>query len=189
MALDRDRRVLVLPLGDHVRIYLGREPRPLRPGSFGYAPPDAATRVTEVDSFGISGEVIEVPGETGTVVRYRFSILNDGPISVTITRIGLPAADQIGMAVTRFPVRVIPDVSARDDSGTLPPFEPWHPFTMEPGQEAAIEMEATNEGGCTPIETGMYWWTEEIRFSVFGIPRETSFEQNVEMRFVGVEGC
>jgi hypothetical protein len=90
--------------------------------------------------------------------------------------------------VTRYPVRVVPDVWKPGYQG-LPPFEPWRPFRLAAGGEAVIEMEATQERGCIERNASLGWNSEPVGFSVFGIPRQTDFTPNVEVRFVGTEPC
>jgi hypothetical protein len=65
-----------------------------------------------------------------------------------------------------------------------------HPFVLRPGQEADIEMEVRFDSRiCLPRGTSSGWWPETIRFSVFGIPRETTFESNLDVRVVGARDC
>jgi hypothetical protein len=162
---------------------------PFSPGSIGFAPPRHVSRVIEVDAFDRTGRVFVVRTSGPSVIRYRFSIRNDGPVAITIGRIGLTRSDQEDIVITRFPVRLIPDLWRRNGDPRLPSFEPWHPFTLQPDQEAAIEMEATLKQPCLERGTHLSWWSEEISFSILGIPRTETFESDLEVRFVGTGAC
>jgi hypothetical protein len=163
---------------------------PLVAGNFpAFAPADPALRMKDVEAFGVSRRILSVEVQRGDRFSYRFSIRNNGPVGITVTRIGSSRFDQQGNVVTRYPVRVIPDVWIRDGRGTLPAFEPWHAFSLRPGQEAIVEMEATYERGCIERGGTLGWYVEPVAFSVYGLPRETNFVTGAEVRFLGTEGC
>ena len=144
-------------------------------------------RVTEVNALGAEGRVFTVPTHGATRFRYTFSIVNDGPISVTITGIGSPGEPRSEL-FTR-PVRIVPNEQMPGPDGNIV-YEPWHPFVLRPGKEAGIEMEVIfRPAYCLDRGTALSWWPETITYSVFGIPRQTTFESNLEVRIVGTENC
>jgi hypothetical protein len=145
-------------------------------------------RVTEVNALGAEGRVFTVPTNGATQFRYTFSIVNDGPVAAKIEGVGLPFSAQIG-EIRRRPVRVIPDEQTPGPDGNLV-YEPWHAFVLRPGKEAGIEMEVIfRPAYCLDRGTALSWWPETITYSVFGIPRQTTFESNLEVRIVGTENC
>jgi hypothetical protein len=104
---------------------------PFIPGTRGYSPQDPRMRTSDVSVFGVNGRVFTVPTSDPTHFRYTFSIVNDGPIAVTITGVGSPV-DEPPAALTTHPVRVIPDERSPGPDGDLV-YEPWHPFVLRPG--------------------------------------------------------
>jgi hypothetical protein len=118
----------------------------------------------------------------GAPFTYAFSIHNDGPVSITVTSIGLPMQEQRGDMVTRVAKWVDPDPYDRHNV-----HEPFHAFTLEPGAEANVWMEATvthceGDGGT------MSWSSEPIVFRVFGLTRSTYFTPDSAIGFVGGRG-
>jgi hypothetical protein len=118
--------------------------------------------------------------------RYRLSIHNEGPIAVRIEHIGslrseLPAALRI------VPVKVIPDLSASNDYYS---FEPWHPFVLRPGDDAAIEMLLTYDNDiCFPKGDSESMWPLPVNYRVLGVSRQTQFEVDPDVHVVGTEDC
>ncbi len=148
---------------------------------------DERIRVTDVDALGASGRLFEFQASGPTSFVYTFSISNAGPVGVTIHGIGPPVEEQQG-EITRRPVRLVEDETLLDDGELI--YERWHPFVLRPGQEADIEMEVRFDPGiCLSRDTSLGWWPETIRFSVLGIPRETTFRSNLEVRLVGTREC
>ena len=161
---------------------------PFIPGSRGYGPQDPRIRVTEVDALGTSGRVYDFPAGGPARFRYTFSIVNDGPVAVTIEGVGPPIAEQTS-EITRRPVRVIPDERTPGPDGNLV-YTAWHPVVLAPGGEAGIEMELTFDPRvCVERGSRFSAWPETIRYSVFGIHRTTTFESDLEVRIVGSERC
>lgn len=159
---------------------------PFVPGFRGYAPQDQRIRVIDVDGLGASGQVFEMPVSGETRFRYRFSIANDGPVAIRIDDVGGELRDEVRLE----PVRVTPDLTRITAADADSAFDAWDPFVLQPGRHAAIEMEVTfRPGACLAQGTSLVWWPETIAFSVFGIPRETPFESNLEVRIVGTEDC
>ena len=157
---------------------------PLEQGSFGFGTSRSGVRQIDVDSFDISGVVFEVPVGREGRFRYRFSIRNDGPFAVTIRKIGY--ADPVGSnsRFERRAVRLVTDASA----GTASPFGRWHTFSLEPGREALIEMEAVYHGRCMQRGDAVWWNMEPVTFSILGVTRHEEIGVGVEVRFVGM-GC
>jgi hypothetical protein len=131
---------------------------------------------------GVSGRILEVPVSGPTRFRYRFSILNDGPVAVRIDTVDAATKGEVRLR----PFRAIPDLSVLRDGRWV--FEPWHPFILRPGHDATIEMEVSfRPRSCLPRSTTLMWWPETIGFSVLGFARATTFESNVEVHIVGTQ--
>jgi hypothetical protein len=156
---------------------------PLARGSIGYAPPAGVdAKVVDV-SYAIADAplIFRIPAVTGMTFRYRFSIRNDGPVAITIRDVGIPV-ERTGNVVNRHPVRVMTNAYA---TPTGSPWIAFQPFTLAPGQEGAIEMEATLHG-C--VEDMLGWGDEEMTYTVFGISRHVMFVPDVELTLVGGPG-
>lgn len=161
-------------LANHVPIVQGSS-------LFGTARSDV--RQIEIDAFDLSGYVFEVPTGRAATFRYRFSIRNDGPFAVTIRHVA--AHDGDGPArVTRRAVRI----DTAPLSGPIA-YQPWHPFTLDPGDEATLEMQATYEGMCMARGDALSWNREPVTFSVLGVTRHEDVMVGVEVRFVGTGDC
>ena len=143
--------------------------------------------VTDVDALGASGRLFEFRALIPSTFVYTFSISNAGPVAVTIEGFGPPVQEQQG-EIARMPVRLVEDEALLDDGELI--YERWHPFVLRPGQEADIEMEVRFDPRiCLSRDTSLVWWPETIRFSVFGVQREATFESNLEVRVVGTRDC
>jgi hypothetical protein len=157
---------------------------PFTAGHILYGARDDRIGETDVDAIGVSGRLLEVPVSGPTRFRYRFSILNRGPVAVRIATVDAASKGE----VTLRPVRAIPDLAVVRDGRWV--FEPWHPFTLQPGHDATIEMEVGfRPRSCLPRGTTLTWWPETIGFSVLGVARTTTFESNVEVHIVGTQDC
>ena len=157
---------------------------PLGQGSFRFGTLRSDVRQLEIDAFDVSGVVFEVPVGREARFRYRFSIRNDGPFAVTIRQIGDTGPWGGDSRLGRRAVGVVADAYA----GTRSPFERWHAFSLAPGREALIEMEAFYRGRCIERDSSVSWDMEPVTFSVLGITREDFVPVGVEVRFVGT-GC
>jgi hypothetical protein len=161
---------------------------PFTPGSRLWHAQDERIRVTDVDALGTSGRLFEFRSSVPASFVYTFSISNAGPVAVTILAVGPPVEEQEGHEITRRPVRLVEDETLLDGGELI--YERWHPFVLRPGQEADIEMEVRFDPRiCLSRDTSLTWWPETIRFSVFGLRRETTFESNLEVRVVGTRDC
>jgi hypothetical protein len=160
---------------------------PFTDGSRLWHAQDERIRLTDVDALGASGRLFEFQASGPASFIYTFSISNDGPFAVTIQGVGPPVQEQTA-EVTRRPLRVVEDEKLLDGGDLI--YELWHPFVLRPGQQADIEMEVRfDPRNCLRRGDSFGWWPETIRFSVFGIPRETTFESNLEVRVVGTRDC
>ena len=157
---------------------------PLEQGNFGFGTSRSDVRQIDIDSFDISGVVFEVPVGREGRFRYRFSIRNDGPFAVTIRQIGSSGPWGSDSRLGRRAVGLVSDASV----GTASPFDRWHTFSLAPGREALIEMEAVYHGRCMQRGDAVSWNIEPVTFSVLGITREDFVPVGVEVRFVGT-GC
>jgi hypothetical protein len=148
---------------------------------------DERIRVSDVDALGATGRLFEFPASGPSRFVYTFSIWNAGPVAVTIEGVGPPVEEQEG-EITWRPVRLVEDETLLEDGELI--HEPWHPFVLRPRQQADIEMEVRfDPETCLSRDTSLVWWPETIRFSVFGLQRETRFESNLEVRVVGTRDC
>jgi hypothetical protein len=172
--------LLGLPVGS---IWIANDV-PIEQGSFGFGTLRSDVRQIDIDSFDISGVVFEVPVGREARFRYRFSIRNDGPFAVTIRQIGDTGPWGGDSRLGRRAVGVVADAYA----GTASPFERWHAFSLPPGGEALIEMEASYRGRCIDRDSSISWNVEPMTFSILGITREDFVPVGVEVRFVGT-GC
>lgn len=68
-------------------------------------------------------------------------------------------------------------------------FQPWHTFTLAPGDEAVIEMEAVYRGRCLTDGDALVWNREPVTYSILGFPRHDDVMVGVEVRFVGSGDC
>jgi hypothetical protein len=157
---------------------------PLVQGSSGFGTLRKDVREIDVEAFDITGHVFEVPVGRLARFRYEFSIRNNGPFSVTIEDVGAQASGG-SSRLGRRAIRVIPDAYEGPRSG----YERWHPFSLAPGHEATIEMEAIYRGRCVLRNTAMSWSWEPVTYSILGIPRHDDVMVGVEVRFVGTGDC
>jgi hypothetical protein len=129
-----------------------------------------------------------LPTDGATRFRYTFSIVNDGPVAVTIRGAGSPLDGPHSEVFTR-PVRVIPDERTRGRTATSCTSRGTR-SSSSPEKEAGIEMQVTFRPTiCLDGTTTLGIWPEPIRFSVFGIPRETTFESDLEIHITGTKPC
>jgi hypothetical protein len=149
--------------------------------SFGTRRPDVTE--IDVDAFDISGHVFKVPVGRDARFRYEFSIRNDGPVSVVIEDVGAQGGGG-SSRLGRRAVLVLPD--AHEGPRT---YGRWHPFSLAPGQEATIQMEAVYEGRCLERDSGMTWNSEPVTYSVLGLTRHEDIMVGVEVRFLGSGDC
>jgi hypothetical protein len=157
---------------------------PFRPGHIVYHALDTRISTTDISALGAEGRVYLFHASGPARFRYRFTILNDGPVAVRILSLDRSAGAEVQLR----PVRVIPDLSVVEDGRWR--YEPWHPFPLRPGRDATIEMEVMfTPRSCLDRGTLLGWWPETIRYSVFGIHRTTTFESAAEVRIVGTERC
>ena len=154
---------------------------PLTHGSIGYRPIGVKAQLVDV-SYALTDppQIFRVQAVTGMTFRYRFAIANAGPVAITIKDVGLPE-ERSGDVVNRRPVRVMTNAYA---GPTGSPWIGFRPFTLAPGQEGGIEMQATLTGCLTNAST-ISWGEEEITFSVFGLTRHETFTPDIVMALVG----
>jgi hypothetical protein len=152
---------------------------PLTRGSIGWAPPkNIAVKVVDVSwALPDAPRIFKIDATAGVAFRYRFSIANEGPVPVRIEDVGTSDEHSAPM-IPRRPVRVMLDPYATPD-GT--PWISFRPFTLSPGQEAAIEMQVDVSHPCYAAGTSASWSSEDMTYSVFGITRHAVFATNVEI--------
>jgi len=123
----------------------------------------------------------------GTTFTYGFVIANNGPVAVTIVAIGEPFENDQHMAVRRMPVAYRPNMQgARDTTSGWLPFKP---FTLQPGTDAGIRMQAT-AGTCIPVASSLSFGVESITYRVFGFTRHLDwFQPNIQIDLLGQRGC
>jgi len=162
---------------------------PLERGSVRYriTDPALAVSVRDVDALGVSGTIQTVETHPGQTFTYRFSIRNEGRISVQIVDVGGETSH--GSIVTRRAVRMRPDVSAGPDPTTG--FEPFAPFTLGAGDEAAVEMLVTvGANACfqRPGQPYLGWYLESVTYKVLGMARHTWLDTGSEIRVTSAPG-
>jgi hypothetical protein len=157
---------------------------PLEQGSFGFGTLRSDVRQIDIDAFDVSGVVFEVPVGREGRFRYRFSMRNDGRFAVTIRQIGFTGPWGGDSRLGRRAVGFVADAYA----GARSPFERWHAFSLAPGREALIEMEAVYHGRCMQRGDAVSWSWEPVTFSILGVTRHEDVLVGVEVRFVGT-GC
>jgi hypothetical protein len=87
-----------------------------------------------------------MPYIDGAPIRWGFSILNDGPLPVTVT--GVEGRDSIGpLGNVSFLVSRGDATYAREIPG---PLDPMHPFTLAHGEQAIIVLRAVLSGCSVP---------------------------------------
>ena len=152
---------------------------PLATGSFGYTPLGVKARLVDVGyALPDPPRIFRIQAVTGMTFRYRFSIRNDGPVAITIKDVGV-SEERSGDLVNRRPVRVMTNAYA---GPTGSPWISFRPFTLAPGQEGAVEMQATLTG-C--VDGTISWGQEEITYSVLGITRHEMFTPDIVVALFG----
>jgi hypothetical protein len=158
---------------------------PLHRGSVGYGMEDHRVEATQhhVDAFGVSGTVIEVEAPPEQVFTYRFSLRNDGPLPVTILALG-----SVDGPIHIEAVEVRPELIGTEVANVSKGFEPFAPFTLSAGHEAAItaEVNVTDEY-CADIGGYSSWSTVPITYRLLGITRHSDLQTGVEIRMVGTK--
>jgi hypothetical protein len=162
---------------------------PLVQGSLGFSTDRADVKMVDVDAFDMRGTVFTVPTGRRATFRYRLSISNSGPVAVRIDSIGTSDGSVGEGSLTRSAVEVIPDPWRTGGTVGYTSEEPWHPFTLAPGREAVVVMEATYDGRCMGRGNDVSWYWEPLTFSVFGVSRHDIVEAGVEVRFTGDGSC
>jgi hypothetical protein len=119
-----------------------------------------------------------IPSYKGLTFTYRFSIWNHGPVPITITRFGIPNSEQVD-GLTKVPVAIYPDVYTDPSVGGA--WEPVRPVTLQPRQEAGVEMRVT----LTKCWSDVKWNRVPVTFTVYGIERHVFAPMNVQIDLVG----
>lgn len=162
---------------------------PLTPGSSLFGPaPDQITFPTpaptvgsvNVDAFGTTGVVLEIPARPSMRFTYLVSIRNDGPVSVEIRDVGQGSSSEgLDRHVVAF----------HADRATTHRLVPFHPFTLVPGEEATLEMGVrVPRNICIPKDGWTSWWSEHVTFRLFGLlgfTRHADVDTRTEIRLVG----
>jgi hypothetical protein len=149
------------------------------------APEGVSATVTRIDWLGAPPNVqsIHIPAQKGLTFDYRFSIWNHGPVSITVTQLGVPLDEQQGDGVTEVPVSINPDVYAYPPGGT---WEPVRPVTLQPRQMMAVEMRVTVTS-CMDRGAVTRWNSIPVSFTMFGIHRHVLAPTNVQINLVGTQ--
>jgi hypothetical protein len=163
---------------------------PLAHGSVSYRITDPALHVTvrTVEALGVSGTIQTVETRPDQTFTYRFSIRNQGRVPVQIVDVGGDTAH--GLIVTRRAIRMKPDLFADPNPSTG--FEPFAPFTLGSGKEAAIEMLVTvGNNACfdDPGQPYIGWYLESIDYKVLGITRRSWLDTGSEIRVTSAPGA
>ena len=162
---------------------------PLVQGSLGLRTDRDDVKMVRVDAFDMRGTVFTVPTGRTAAFSYRLSISNSGPVAVRIDDIGTSDGTDGEGSLTRRAIEVIPDPWRSGGTVGYTSEEPWHPFTLSPGREAVVVMEAVYDGRCMGRRDSVTWYWEPVSFSVLGVPRTDIIEAGVEVRFTGDGSC
>jgi hypothetical protein len=157
---------------------------PLGRGSFGSGIQDPRVKASAryVDAFGASGLINTIKVEKGTTFTYQVSIGNRSLVPVTIEDVGMTEA-----AVTTRVVAV--NTHPYENGGPSRGFVPFTAFRLDPKQEAIIEIEVrVGQDGCTGSSGNLYWFTEPVTYSIFGITRHSYVETGTEIRLEWIQG-
>jgi hypothetical protein len=179
--------VLILIAGAAAGIVIVSNYQPFHAGYRQYGPPSGVSAtVTRIDWLDAPPNVQEfrIPAKKGLTFDYRFSIWNHGPVPITLTRVGVPLADQRGNGVTETPVRFNPNVYAYPPHGGT--WGPIRTLTLEPRQMAAVEMRVTVTS-CLEQGALVQWNSIPVAFSVYGIHRHVIAPINVQIDLVGTQ--
>lgn len=161
--------------------------QPFHAGYKQYGPPSGVSAtVTKIDWLDAPPNVqtIRIPAYKGLTFDYRFSIWNHGPVSITVTQLGTPLAEQRGIGFTAVPVRINPNVYAYP-----PPGGTWGPVrsvTLQPRQMMALEMRVTITS-CMDRGSLTRWNSVPVSFTMFGIHRDVLAPTNVQIDLVGTQ--
>ncbi|HEX6580573.1 MAG TPA: hypothetical protein VF195_06860 [Actinomycetota bacterium] len=145
---------------------------PLVQGSVAFGTARTDVRAVQVDAFDMRGTVFTVPTGRNATFHYRFSLSNEGPVAVRIESVGTPSREG---PLTRRAVEVIPDPWGSEGPIGYTSEEPWHPFTLSPGGEAVVVMEARYDGRCLDRGDGAAWYWEPLRSPSSGYRGRTSW--------------
>jgi len=161
--------------------------QPFHAGYKQYGPPSGVSAtVTKIDWLDLPPNVqtIHIPAHKGLTFDYRFSIWNHGPVSITVTQLGTPLAEQRGIGFTAVPVRINPNVYAYPPPGGT--WEPVRSLTLQPRQMMAVEMRVTITS-CMDQGSLTRWNTVPVSFTMFGIHRDVLAPTNVQIDLVGTQ--
>ena len=149
------------------------------------APSGVSATVTKIDWLDAPPNVqtIRIPVQKGLTFLYRFSIWNHGPVSITVTQLGTPLAEQRGIGFTAVPVRINPNVYAFPPGGT---WGPVRSVTLEPRQTMAVEMRVTVTS-CLEQGYDARWNSVPVSFTMFGIHRHVVATTNVQIDLIGTQ--
>lgn len=90
-----------------------------------------------------------------------------------------------GDGIDRHIVRAIPDLNRPGEPSSFRSFEP---FAIQPGGEAALEMEIrVSHRVCISRNSAVSWFEEPLIFTVLGIERRRSVETEVQINLRGTE--
>jgi hypothetical protein len=162
---------------------------PLVQGSLELSTDRDDVKMIRVDAFDMRGTVFTVPTGRTATFRYRLSISNSGPVAVRIDSIGTSDGSDGEGSMIRRAIEVIPDPWRSGGIVGYSSEEPWHPFTLAPGREAVVVMEAVYGGRCMGRGDSVAWYWEPVSFSVLGVPRNEIIEAGVEVRLTGDGSC
>jgi hypothetical protein len=157
--------------------------QPLHAGFKQYGPPKGVgATALQIDWLDAPPNVwtFRIPSYKGLTFTYRFSIWNHGPVPITITRFGMPLAEQQGSGLTRTAVSINPNLYA-------PLGGNWgqiRPLRLESRQMVAVEERVTLTS-CLERGATIKWNTIPVTFTVYGIERHVFVPMNVQIDLVG----
>jgi len=163
---------------------------PLGPGSIGFGPqavhittPLPAPNLTsfDVDAFGVSGMVLEIPARPDMRFTYLVSIRNDGSLPVQVVDAGIGSrTDQVSRHVIAMKLDL--ERAGSVESG----FVPFQPFTLAPGGEAGLQMEVRVSSLACMAKGGYASWSSEpVTYRILGLTRHSEVDTGTEIRLIG----
>lgn len=165
---------------------------PLGQGHFALTIHDPGVEASSrsVGAFGVTGVVNTVRvAEKGSTFRYTVAIRNDGSLPVTIEDVGGlidPATRED--TITRHAVGM--NIDSIAEHGPPADFFPFAPFRLDPGQEAALEMEVyVGKQACLDRAPTWFWFEEPVTYRILGITRHSMVPTGMELRIAGPPGC
>jgi len=122
----------------------------------------------------------------GKTFVYGFTLVNDGPVSLTVDAIGSPG----GAPLRQISVRTGVSSSIYSASAT-DPTRPFEPFVLAPHAERFVEV-VTRFAGCSlgsGVGSAVTVVSLRVQFRFFGVHRQAFLPLPYALRVTGNDGC